>query len=276
MANWLASTESVIISIPEAINEDNITFYELQIKIEDIEWSVKRRFREFVELHDKIVEHGVDKDSLPHKKLIGNKDPSFIMKRRRELESYLQSVFRFLQHSLPQELAIFLHLSNYDRHYILRKMASQQYDCIASEIVRDDIELTPLELFSLSQRLRTPCPPQEISEEKRYDFTIVADFVCGLNSLKIKGGSEVVGTSNIILNDLNFDLVAFKSLTKLVLVDINCCPERIESLGLTRKTLKHLEASKCGLKSIADMLLCDTHHMDKGRLKIVLTSTTNI
>ena len=260
MANWLASPETVIITIPEAINEDNITFYEVHVKIEEIQWTVKRRFREFVELHEKLVENGVDKESLPHKKLIGNKDPSFIMKRRRDLETYLQSVFSFLQHLLPQDLADFLQLSNYDRHYILRKIASQQFDCIASDVLREDVELTPLELFSMSQRLRTPCPPQN-NEEKRYDFTIVADFACSLKSLKIKGGSEAVGTSNIILNDLSFDLIAFKSLTKLVLVDINCCPERIESLGLTRTTLKHLEASNCGLKTIADMLLCDTHHM---------------
>ena len=72
---------------------------------------------------------------------------------------------------------------------------------------------------------------------------------------------EHLHTYFCLLNDLSFDLIAFKSLTKLVLVDINCCPERIESLGLTRTTLKHLEASNCGLKTIADMLLCDTHHM---------------
>ena len=265
MANWLASPESVIITIPEAINEDHVTYYQIHIKIEDVEWSFKRRFREFVELHEKLVDKGVDKDSLPHKKLLGNKDPSFIMKRRRELESYLQSVFRFLQHSLPQNLAEFLLLTEYDRHFILRKMASEQFDYIAKDILREEITLTPLELHSMAQRLRTPCPPQD-NEEKRYDFTIVADFVCGLKSLKIKGGSEAVGNSNIILNDLSFDLVAFKSLTKLCLTGINCCPERIESLGLLRNTLKHLEASECGLKSIADMLLCDTHHMDLGSM----------
>ena len=30
------------------------------------------------------------------------------------------------------------------------------------------------------------------------------------------------------------------------------------------RTLKHLQASSCNLKSIADILLCDTHHMDKN------------
>ena len=83
---------TVIITIPEAINEDHVTFYEILVQIQNIKWRVRRRFREFVELHDSLVDHGVDKESLPQKKLL-NKDPSFIMKRRRDLESYLQSVF---------------------------------------------------------------------------------------------------------------------------------------------------------------------------------------
>ena len=116
MADWLSSPESVLITVPEAINEDHVTWYEIRIQIGEIHWKIKRRFREFVELHDNLVEEsGVDKESLPEKKLIGNREPSFIMKRRRDLESYLQSVFRFLQHSLPQNLADFLSLTRYYR-----------------------------------------------------------------------------------------------------------------------------------------------------------------
>ena len=33
-----------------------------------VEWSVKRRFREFAELHETLLEAGVDKESLPGKK----------------------------------------------------------------------------------------------------------------------------------------------------------------------------------------------------------------
>jgi hypothetical protein len=48
------------------------------------------------------------RDTLPPKKLLGSKDPGFIMKRRRELESYLQNVFHFLSQDLPPVLADFL------------------------------------------------------------------------------------------------------------------------------------------------------------------------
>ena len=261
MSNWLASPETVIITIPEAINEDHVTFYEILVQIQTIKWKVRRRFREFVELHDSLVDHGVDKESLPQKKLL-NKDPSFIMKRRRDLESYLQSVFKFLQHSLPQNLAQFLCLSQYDQHFILRELANKHYDNVIKEVFEDQMKLSPLELYAISRRLKTPCPPTNV-QDKRYDFTNVADLACSLQTLSIEGCPEPVGTSNIIPNELNYDFVSFKSLTKLVLSKVDCCPEKIETLGLLRNTLKHLEATDCKLKSIADILLCDTHHLDK-------------
>ena len=48
------------------------------------------------------------RDVLPPKKLLGNKDPAFLMKRRKELESYLQGIFHFLARNLPVPLAEFL------------------------------------------------------------------------------------------------------------------------------------------------------------------------
>ena len=100
-------------------------------------------------------------------------------------------------------------------------------------------------------------------QDKRYDFTNVADLACSLQTLNIEGSTNHFGTSNIVPNELTFDFVPFKSLTKLVLTKMDCCPEKIETLGLLRNTLQHLEATDCKLKSIADILLCDTHHLDK-------------
>ena len=48
------------------------------------------------------------RDVLPPKKLLGNKDPAFLMRRRAELETYLQNIFHFLVRSLPVPLAEFL------------------------------------------------------------------------------------------------------------------------------------------------------------------------
>ena len=74
--------------------------------------------------------------------------------------------------------------------------------------------------------------------DKQYDFTNVADLACSLKMLNIEGSTEAFGTSNIIPNDLAFDLIGFKSLTKLVLTNVDCCPEKIQSISHVRTTLK--------------------------------------
>ena len=62
MADWLACPDAVKIRVPEAINEENVTWYEIQVQVADISWRKRRRFREFVELHDSLIDHGVDKE----------------------------------------------------------------------------------------------------------------------------------------------------------------------------------------------------------------------
>ena len=74
-----------------------------------MKWEVRRRYNEFLSLHEKLVDVGVDKDGLPPKKILGNKDPAFLIKRRKELETYLQSTFHFLEKNVPTVLADFLY-----------------------------------------------------------------------------------------------------------------------------------------------------------------------
>ena len=50
MANSLMKLDSVEIYIPEAIAEDNVTLYVIHLRIGLIEWTVRHRYREFVEV----------------------------------------------------------------------------------------------------------------------------------------------------------------------------------------------------------------------------------
>ena len=50
MANSLQKPDSVEIYIPEAIVEDNVTFYIIHLRVGRIEWTVRHRYREFVEV----------------------------------------------------------------------------------------------------------------------------------------------------------------------------------------------------------------------------------
>jgi len=51
-------------------------------------------------------------------------------------------------------------------------------------------------------------------------------------------------------------------LTKLTLIEIDCSPDKISSLGNLRGTLKYLEAHKCGLTCLRDFLKCDSKDCD--------------
>ena len=67
------------------------TKYEIKVTVGSVEWSVHHRYKDFEALHQLLSSnHGMPKHLLPPKKLIGNKDPAFIEKRRLELETYLQ------------------------------------------------------------------------------------------------------------------------------------------------------------------------------------------
>lgn len=67
----------------------------------------------------------MEKDILPPKKLIGNKNEVFVEKRRLGLEIYLNAVYNYLKKAMPRELALFLDLHVYDIFFLLQNMALQ-------------------------------------------------------------------------------------------------------------------------------------------------------
>ncbi|TRY75649.1 hypothetical protein TCAL_04582 [Tigriopus californicus] len=282
MSNIYAPDVQLGISIPEVCTKDNVTFYQVTIAMasQDVHWKVERRYRDFAELHETLLECGVSKESLPQKKYIGNKEAQFVMKRRKDLESYLQSVTQFLKCSIPESLARFLELDKFDVNYILRDLAGEHFDRLA--VGREDPWLfeaiwTPLELFSLSQRLKSPLPPQDPGS-KRWDFTNVADRVCQMKALKVNGHSENLGLSNICPNQLKYDFLAFKNLTKLILSEVVCSPDQISAFGNVRHTLTHFSVNKCHVESIAHLLLCDTpfyNLQDDGELAQIIDANPN-
>jgi len=260
----------VSITIPEVVTDEGVTIYLVNVQIGEVVYRVSHRYSEFEVMHYKLVEEGVEKDLLPPKKLIGNKDPAFIMKRRRDLETYLQTVYHFLEKNLPNALADFLQFPKYDIHYVLQDLASKCHEedlrSSAGEVPDNGTLMdesmnswNPLQMFSISERLKSPCPPLN-TEDKKYDFTNVADACCRLSKLKISGSNEKLGSSELVPNELKFDFLAFKSLTELNLDNVAIGPSVISSLGILRNTIQSLNASNCKLMSISQLLLCDTIH----------------
>ena len=268
----------VTLTIPEVVTDEGVTMYLVQVEVGEVAYQVTHRYSEFEAMHYKLVEEGVEKDLLPPKKLIGNKDPAFIMKRRRDLEGYLQTVYHFLEKNLPSALAEFLQFPVYDIHYVLQELACQCHEGDLRSSTEDQPDgssssassWTPLQMFSISERLKSPCPPLN-TEEKKYDFTNVADACCRMDKLTIKGSIEKLGSSELVPNKLKFDFLAFKSLSELCLDNMDISPSKISSLGILRNTLVTLSAKNCSLDTISMLLLCDTVHI-KDDVPTLLTS----
>ena len=249
------------VTVPEAVNKDGVTFYRVKVVMANHHWTVDRRYKDFAELHAKLVDAGgIEKDKLPEKKYLGNKDPAFIMKRRRELETYLAEIFQFFLHALPDDLASFLHLTEYDLNYAARRLAAAAHADAAAG--REDepgreFSWTPLEVHAVAERLKAPQPPQDTDREE-HDFTHAADRARRMRCLRMEGARGPLGASTVVPDQLRLDFLAFKSLTRLVLHEVVVGPGNVTALGMMRRTLRQLQANHCGIKSIRQLLLCDT------------------
>lgn len=75
------------------------------------------------------------------------------------------------------------------------------------------------QLHAISERLKIACPMTE-KQDQMYDFSHILDFCSQLRALNIEGSYEKLGTSNIVPNDLRFDLIPFKSLLDLKILGV--------------------------------------------------------
>lgn len=146
MACFYKYSDKTKITIPKVDYCDKFTVYQIQIEINDVTWIVSHRFKDFVQLHDILVSgHSVAKDLLPPKKVLGNKEPSFIEKRRHGLELYLSTVLRFLEKTMPKELAEFLEFQNYDILFLLHNLA-EKFFTKEESLISEGHVFSPLEV----------------------------------------------------------------------------------------------------------------------------------
>jgi len=229
------------------------------VNVGDVTWSVQKRYKEFLELHKKLVnEHTVTKDILPGKKIIGNKEPNFIERRRVGLEIYLQTVLSFLQKSMPEELLEFLEFHKYDVILIVKKLAVEFFQNGDDYLLNDNgFNFNVLLLYAISERLKLPCPD---SENNEYNFSHVLDFCSKFKYLAIKGGNHYVGTSNIIYNKLSFELSSFKNVNKFECYNI--AYNMIYNLMTLRNTVRIITVYNSKLKTPEDILLSDNVHKE--------------
>lgn len=237
---------------------ENYTVYIIEVTIGPYTWTVKHRYSDFHDLHDKLVStFKIDKSLLPPKKLFGNQSEAFIKKRQNDLEVYLQTILYYLAQKIPPVLAYFLDFHKYEIHGITQALAEDLYN--RGELIlqtKEPFQMTTLHLYALTERLKLPEPTCDSGDVKK-DIGHILDFITRLKHLKICGSRDPVGSSNIDMNELRFDLTLFKSLQTLEV--LNCNSMLITGFETIKQTLQKIEAHH-SMKEIKDLLLQEFSH----------------
>ncbi|KAK2861691.1 hypothetical protein Q5P01_001224 [Channa striata] len=216
---------------------ENYTVYIIEVTDGEHKWTVKHRYSDFHELHEKLtVEKKVDKRLLPPKKILGKNSKSLVERRQKELELYLQTLLQQFPQATPSPLACFLHFHLYEINGITASLAEELFHKGEQLLQAGEVFcLRPLQLYSISQQLRL-AKPTCCNGDAKTDLGHILDFTCRLRYLKISGTRGSVATSNIQECTLPFDLSFFKSLLQVEVSE--CSSQQIQGLSCLRSSLE--------------------------------------
>ncbi|XP_063766924.1 nischarin isoform X2 [Eleginops maclovinus] len=237
-------------SFPEDVSErkvcvvgsepvENYTVYIIDVTDGEHKWTVKHRYSDFHDLHEKLTaEKKVDRRLLPPKKMLGKNSKSLVERRQKELELYLQTLLHQFPETTPTPLACFLHFHLYEINGITAALAEELFNKGEQLLQAGEVfSLHPLQLYSISQQLRL-AKPTCCSGDAKTDLGHILDFTCRLRYLKVSGTRGPVGTSNIQESSLPFDLSVFKSLLQIEISE--CSSQQIRGLSSLRSSLATL------------------------------------
>ncbi|MBN3308763.1 NISCH protein, partial [Amia calva] len=215
---------------------DYFQVYVIEVMVGDHQWTVKHRYSDFHDLHEKLTtDKKIDKNLLPPKKMIGKNSKSLVERRQKELEVYLQTLLVKFPVAAPKVLSCFLHFHLYEINGITATLAEELFHKGERLLVAGEVFLLrPLQLYAITQQLRLAKPTCANGDAKA-DLGHILDFTCRLKYLKIPGTRGTVGTSNIQEHILPFDLQVFKSLLQIEIS--HCDSQQIRGLPLLKHSL---------------------------------------
>ncbi|XP_045385999.1 nischarin isoform X2 [Lemur catta] len=215
---------------------DTYTVYIIQVTDGIHEWTVKHRYSDFHDLHEKLVaERKIDKNLLPPKKIIGKNSRSLVEKREKDLEVYLQTLLAAFPGVAPRVLAHFLHFHFYEINGITAALAEELFEKGEQLLGAGEVfAIGPLQLYAVTEQLLQG-KPTCTSGDAKTDLGHILDFTCRLKYLKVSGTEGPFGTSNIQEQFLPFDLSIFKSLHQVEIS--HCDAKHIRGLVASKPTL---------------------------------------
>nr|XP_042717679.1 nischarin isoform X3 [Chrysemys picta bellii] len=249
---------------------ESYTVYIIQVSVGSHQWTVKHRYSDFHDLHEKLVsEKKIDKNLLPPKKIIGKNSKSLVEKREKELEVYLQTLLVKFPIAAPKLLSHFLHFNLYEINGITAALAEELFHRGEQLLMAGEVfSLRPLQLYAITQQLRQGKPTCANGDAKT-DLGHILDFTCRLKYLKVTGTEGPFGTSNIQEHLLPFDLSIFKSLHQ---IEINHCGANlIKGLTSSKHTLTTMSI-RFSATSMKEILVPEASEFDQWEPEGALSS----
>uniref|UniRef100_A0A452QQ17 Nischarin n=1 Tax=Ursus americanus TaxID=9643 RepID=A0A452QQ17_URSAM len=235
--------------------------YIIQVTDGSHEWTVRHRYSDFYDLHEKLVaEKKIDKNLLPPKKIIGKNSRSLVEKREKDLEVYLQTLLAAFPGVAPSVLAHFLHFHLYEINGITAALAEELFEKGEQLLGAGEVfAIGPLQLYAVTEQLQQG-KPTCASGDAKTDLGHILDFTCRLKYLKVSGTEGPFGTSNIQEQLLPFDLSIFKSLHQ---VEISHCGARyIRGLVASKPTLATMSV-RFSATSMKEVLVPEASEFDE-------------
>ncbi|KAM4893632.1 nischarin isoform 11-T16 [Sylvia borin] len=240
---------------------ETYTVYIIQVSVGNHQWTVKHRYSDFHDLHEKLVsEKKIDKNLLPPKKIIGKNSKSLVEKRQKELEIYLQTLLLKFPVTAPKVLSHFLHFHLYEINGITAALAEELFHKGEQLLMAGEVfTIRPLQLYAVTQQLLQGKPTCANGDAKT-DLGHILDFTCRLKYLKVTGTGGLFGTSNIQEHHLPFDLSIFKSLHQIEIS--HCGGKLIKGLTSSKHALATLSV-RFSATSMKEILVPEASEFDQ-------------
>ena len=220
--------------------------YKIDVMTKSNHWFVFRRYREFDELHKKLVSlYGIPKDMLPPKKFTSKMALSHLEKRKAALEHYLQRLVNSSTYvSSSTEILEFLEVQRHDVITVTKALAKDLFlkgkDVLAKG---ESFMLTPTQLYCITRQLQLPEPANPVDDAEAADLGNLYDFIYQLQSLCVSSVGNKAATSQELSSHLEFDISLFKSLTCLIIDGFPLT--LINNLSKVQAQINNLTARHC-------------------------------
>jgi len=226
--------------------------YKVDVMSQTSHWFVFKRYKEFYQLHQKLVKsYNVPKDLLPPRRLANNMAKENLESRREALEHYLQKLLNSCHGGVrkSEELSEFLDVSSHDVPHVTYNLANYLKKNGQSILMsKETFQLSPSQLYCITKQKQLPHP----SGRNTVDLANLYEFVGALRKLSITDFISQLSNGEQYEMSYRFDLGMFSSLRELQMDAINI--ESLKGIPTLRGLLNKITARYC-LDSMKSLLI---------------------